>query len=358
MTLDIKLTSCVRGFNLDIDLSLSTSKVTAIFGPSGSGKTSLLRTIAGLDNQRSASISFNGESWQAPREGKGDFLPSYKRKLAYVFQEPSLFEHLSVMENIEYGAKRSDADQDGISPEQAVVSLELEKLVERDVNTLSGGERQRVAIARALCSKPRVLLMDEPLSALDDASKKEILRMLMTLRHQLNIPIIYVSHSINEVARLADDLVLLETGTVVASGDVQSMLTQLDLSLAHGTDAESIVDAVVAEHDDEYGLTYLESKIGRFSVLRRELELGESVRLMVSAKDVSVTLDRQCNTSILNIFPAVITEIKEAGPSQVTLKLDANDVTVLARLTKKSVSLMKLETGTSVYLQAKSVALL
>ena len=358
MSLDIKLSASANGFDLDIDLSLSTNKVTAIFGPSGSGKTSLLRTIAGLDNRRSARINFNGETWQFNGRDKVDFLPTHKRKLAYVFQEPSLFEHLSVMANIEYGAKRTSTEQQGISPEQAIAALELTKLVERDVNTLSGGERQRVAIARALCSKPRVLLMDEPLSALDEASKKEILKMLVALRNQLNIPIIYVSHSISEVARLADDLVLLERGSVVASGDVQSILTQLDLSLAHGSDAESIIEAVVAEHDEEYGLTYLESKIGRFSVLRKELELGESVRVMLSAKDVSLTLERQRDTSILNTFPAVISEIKEAGPSQVTLKLNASDVSVLASLTKKSASLMKLETGMSVYLQAKSVALL
>ncbi len=358
MTLDIKLTSSVNDFDLNIDLSLNTSKVTAIFGPSGSGKTSLLRAIAGLGNRKNASISFNGEVWQNHSADNRVFVPSYKRKLAYVFQEPSLFEHLSVMVNIEYGAKRVSADQEGISPEEAIESLSLAKLLQRDVNTLSGGERQRVAIARALCSKPRVLLMDEPLAALDDASKKEILKMLVTLRHQLNIPIIYVSHSIDEVARLADDVVLLERGSVVTSGSVQSILTQLDLSLAHDSDAESIVDAVVAAHDDEFGLTYLDSKVGRFSVLRREFGQGEKVRVMVSAKDVSVTLNRQRDTSILNIFPAVITEVKEAGPSHVTLKLDANEVVVLASVTKKSAAIMRLEVGTSVYLQAKSVALL
>jgi len=358
MSLDIKLHSSDGDFNLDVDVSLSDTQVTAIFGPSGSGKTSVLRAIAGLGSQRDAVVSFRGETWQANENGRKVFVPTYKRGLAYVFQEPSLFEHLSVIENIKYGAKRVNDGQDGISPEQAIVSLELTKLVRRNVTTLSGGEKQRVAIARALCSKPRLLLMDEPLSALDQASKQEILKMLVTLRQQLNIPIVYVSHSIDEVARLADDLVLLDSGSVVAEGPVQSILTQLDLTLAHGADAESIIEASVAEHDDEFGLTYLDSKVGRFSVLRRSLDIGESVRLMVSAKDVSVTLERQHDTSILNIFPATITDIKEAGVSQVTLKLESNGVPVLARLTKKSASLMYLKKGFRVYLQAKSVALL
>jgi molybdate transport system ATP-binding protein len=354
MGLELKLRSVYGDFELEIEQHLPSQGVTALFGPSASGKTSVLRAIAGLDKSASGLVRFNGASWQ---DG-GQFMATHKRSLAYVFQEPSLFDHLSVKANIEYGFKRVSPEQRVITPDYAIQALGLSSLLYRHTQTLSGGEKQRVAIARALCSNPALLLMDEPLSALDKSSKAEILPMLVALRDNLAIPIIYVSHSLNEVARLADHLVLMEQGRVVASGDIQSMLTQLDLSLAQGADAESLIDAVVSSHDEQFELTYLDSPIGRFSVLRRSLEVGEKVRLLIAARDVSITRQQQKNTSILNIFAATIEQIESAGTSQVTLRLSANNHPVLARLTKKSVALMNLKVGDSVYLQAKSVAIL
>ena len=269
-----------------------------------------------------------------------------------------MFEHLSVRDNVEYGFKRVPPKQRVISLDDAIQALGISALLDRETQTLSGGEKQRVAIARALCSSPDLLLMDEPLSALDKRSKAEILPMLVALRDKLSIPIIYVSHSLNEVARLADHLVLMEQGRVIASGNIQSMLTQLDLSLAQGADAESLIDAVVAAHDERFELTYLDSSLGRFSVLRRPLAIGEKVRLLIAARDVSITRRPQYDTSILNIFPAVVEQIESAGTAQVTVRLNANNLPVLARLTKKSAVLMNLAVGDLVYLQAKSVAIL
>ncbi len=356
MASELELKLCVTHdeFKLELDRHIDVETVTAIYGPSGSGKTTLLRAIAGLLELPAAKIGFKNEVWQ---QGSA-FTPAHRRHLAYVFQEPSLFSHLTVRQNIEYGFKRVVDSQKPITPELAISELRLEELVNRSTQTLSGGEKQRVAIARAICSNPRLLLMDEPLSALDRDSKNEILPMIASLNQQFNMPIIYVSHSLDEVARLADHLVIMEKGKVVASGDIQTMLTQLNLSLAQGGDAESLIDAVVIGHDEEFELTYLESDVGQFSVLRRSLAIGDRVRILIAARDVSIALHRQQGTSILNIFNAEIDQIEEVGNAQVNVKLVANGVPVLARVTSKSVKLLKLSVGDSVFIQAKSVAIL
>jgi len=354
LSLELQLSLGYQEFHLDLDLCLPIAGVTAVYGPSASGKTTLLRAIAGLEKSPYGTIKFNQQVWQTETE----FLPTHRRGLAYVFQEPSLFEHLSVRANIEYAFKRVPDAQKVISPKHVINELGLSNLLERAPQTLSGGEKQRVAIARAVCSNPKLLLMDEPLSALDQASKSQILPMIVSLHQKFAIPIIYVSHAIDEVARLADHLVLLERGRVVASGDIQSMLTKLDLPLAKRADAESLIEAVVAEHDDEFNLTYLESPLGRFSVLKRSLAIGQNVRILIAARDVSLTLEQQSGTSILNIFEAEVDQINQDQASQVTVRLISNNVPVLARITKKSAVLMNLKIGDLIYLQAKSVAIL
>lgn len=353
-TLELRLAIAHGEFTLEVDQCFPTTGVTAIYGPSGSGKTTLLRAIAGLLKPSLGHVIFNREVWQ----NDSMFLPTHQRELAYVFQEPSLFEHLSVKGNIDYAFKRVPDDQALITPEHAIQALGLQTLLGRDPHTLSGGEKQRVAIARAICSNPKLLLMDEPLSALDRDSKREILPMIVSLQQNFELPIVYVSHALDEVARLADHLVVMERGRVIESGEIQSMLTKLDLSLAKDASAESLIEAVVVAHDDEFELTYLDSQVGRFSVLKRPLAVGENVRILIAARDVSITLKRQADTSILNIFEATVDQIEAAGTAQVTVKLMANGVPILARLTKKSMALMNLKKHDVVYVQAKSVAIL
>jgi molybdate transport system ATP-binding protein len=335
-------------------LSVPARGVTALFGPSGCGKTTLLRAIAGLERYRGGFLKVGDMNWQ-----QGDcFVPPHRRPLGYVFQEASLFEHLSVRRNLEYGIKRLPRAGRKVSLQQAIELLGIEHLLERKPAHLSGGERQRVAIARALAVSPRLLLMDEPLAALDLNRKQEILPYIESLHKDLDIPVIYVSHSPDEVAHLADHLVLLEAGRVRASGAISNMLTRLDLPLAHGSDAEALVEATVAGHDEAYHLTYLDSAGGRFTVMRKALPVGSAVRLRVAARDVSLTLEPQSGTSILNIFPATIDELIPEGGAQVTVRLMVGGMPMLARVTRKSASLLDLKAGKPVYAQAKSVALL
>lgn len=341
-------------FTLDVDLSIPGHGVTALLGPSGCGKTTLLRAIAGLECCRDGFLKVGDRVWQDARR----FVPPHQRPLGYVFQEASLFAHLSVRGNLEYGVKRVPKTGRKVSVDKAIELLGIELLLERRTHQLSGGEKQRVAIARALAVSPEILLMDEPLAGLDPARKQEIIPYLESLHNELDIPVIYVSHSPDEVARLADHLVLLEAGRIKAAGALGDLLTRLDLPLAHGDDAEALIDAVVAGHDDEYDLTHLDFPGGRFTVTRKALPVGHSVRLRVAARDVSLTLEHQSDTSILNIFPATIDEIMPEGSAQVTVRLLAGDVPLLSRVTRKSAALLELAHGKSVYVQAKSVALL
>ena len=345
----------VKGdFQLNAKLELPEKGVTAIFGPSGCGKTSLLRVIAGLDRHRNNQVSFSQQDWQNPQR----FVAPHRRSVAYVFQEASLFTHLNVKGNLEYAAKRVPQGVKKVSQAQVVQLLGIEHILNRSVDVLSGGERQRVAIARALISSPQLLLMDEPLSALDRQSKQEVLHYIQCCQQQMDIPILYVSHALEEVNQLADYLVLMESGKLVEHGPLQSMLTKLDSPLALASDAESIVNASNAGYDIEYGLTNLDSEIGRVVVVGKIDSKITNIRLRFAARDVSVTLDTQKDTSILNIFPAVISELMPIGDALVILKLQISDVSILARVTKKSVHRLGLNVGQQVYAQVKSVALL
>jgi len=354
MTIEARFQLDRGEFALDVDLSVPARGITALFGPSGCGKTTLLRTIAGLEHCAGGYLKVGDMIWQ-----DGDvFVPPHRRSLGYVFQEASLFAHLTVRCNLEYGIKRVPENERRVSLDTAIELLGIGHLLDRKPDRLSGGERQRVAIARAVAVSPRILLMDEPLAALDLTRKQEILPYLESLHSELDIPVIYVSHSPDEVARLADQLVLIDAGRVLAAGAISDMLTRLDLPLSQGADAEALIQATVAGHEKSYGLTYLDFPGGRFTVAHKELPLDHSVRLRVLARDVSITLEHQFNTSILNIFPATIEEIVPTSSSQVTVRLIAGGVPMLSRVTRKSTALLDLSPGKAVYAQAKSVALL
>ena len=352
LKLDLKIG---RGdFYSQVDANLPTQGLTVLFGPSGCGKTSILRAIAGLDKHKLASVQFNNRVWQSDTE----FVPPHKRELAYVFQEARLFAHLNVQQNLQFAVDRASPSDTKFSVDRVSRLLGVTSLLERSIQSLSGGEQQRVSIARAVCSNPNLLLMDEPISALDREAKRSIYPYIELLKTRFEIPILYVSHALDEVARLADYLVLLDSKGVIAQGDIQSMLTRLDLPLAQDVDAESIVPANVVEHDDDYGLTYLDTGMGRFSVPRKDLVVGEQVRLQIAARDVSITLESQSGTSILNIFPAQVDDVFTIQSAQSTVRLTAGGLPVLAKLTSKSVDMLELKNGKSVYIQVKGVAIL
>ncbi len=354
MTIEARFRISRQEFVLDVDLNLPARGVTALFGCSGCGKTTLLRAIAGLEQDANGYLRVGEQVWQDGDQS----VPTHKRPLGYVFQEASLFAHLNVRQNLEYGTKRVPETERRVSMERAIDLLGIAPLLSRRTDQLSGGERQRVAIARALAISPRILLMDEPLSGLDHNRKREIMPYLESLHDELDIPVIYVSHSPDEVARLADQLVLLEQGQVAGVGPIGEMLTRTDLPLAHGDDAAALIQARVAGHDDRFDLTYIDFPGGKFTVAHRALPLGNPVRLRVAARDVSLTQEHQSGTSILNIFPAVVDEITLEGSAQVMVRLLANEVPLLSRITRKSAELLALEPGKQLFAQVKSVALL
>jgi molybdate transport system ATP-binding protein len=339
---------------LDVDLHLPTRGVTALFGPSGCGKTTLLRAIAGLDRHAQGELQFEKTTWQ----DADHFLAPHHRDLGYVFQEASLFPHLDVRRNLEYGYRRTPKEQRTISLDHAISLLGLEELLQRRPTTLSGGERQRVAIARALAVSPRLLLMDEPLAALDAESRQAILPYLEDLHRELAIPVLYVSHTLDEIARLADHLVLMDNGKVVATGPVMDLLTRLDLPLAVSPDAAAIVETSGAGFDEKFHLTHLEFQGGGLVIPGKVLAQGATARVKLAARDVSLTLDHQESTSIQNIFPADVEEVQEVGAAQVVVRLQVGGTRILSRITQKSASELGLRPGKAVYAQVKSVGLL
>ncbi|WEE76987.1 molybdenum ABC transporter ATP-binding protein [Comamonas testosteroni] len=343
-------------FALDVDLQLPGQGVTALLGPSGCGKTSCLRSLAGLERAQGR-VTVNQTVWQD--DASRQWLPTHQRALGYVFQEASLFAHLSVQRNIDYGLRRTPQERRKVSKERAVELLGIAHLMDRMPATLSGGERQRVAIARALATSPEVLLMDEPLAALDAQRKAEVLPYLEQLQRHLRIPVIYVSHSMDEVARLAQHMVLLGAGKVLAQGSVPELLSSLDLPLAHGDVASSVVHATVHDHDAADHLSTLIFDGGRLQlVMARPRELGSQVPLRVQARDVSLSLLRPEGSSILNILPVQVLGLREDGPGQVMVSLQAGDTRLLARITQHSAKALQLKTGMPVYAQIKGMALL
>jgi molybdate transport system ATP-binding protein len=341
-------------FCLDVALELPGRGVTSVFGPSGCGKTSLLRAIAGLDRHADAYLRVGDVCWQDGQR----FVPTHRRRLGYVFQEPSLFDHLDIRGNIAYGMKRSPPGERRVRFEEAIQLLDLSRFLDRRPADLSGGERQRVSIARALASSPRLLLMDEPLAAVDVTRKQEILPYIESLHRELDIPVIHVSHLPEEVARIADHLLLMENGRVTASGAAPDLFARLDLPMARADDAASVVDARVAGHEEAFALTRLAFSGGEFLVSRLDLPPGETVRLRIAARDVSLTLERHTGTSILNIVPARVEALHELEKGLFAVRLAVGDTPILARITRKSVVELGLAPGLPVYAQVKSIALL
>lgn len=348
------------GFILDVDLSLPGCGVSGLFGHSGSGKTTLLRCIAGLERAPQGYLSVKGELWQ---DGS-NWRPVHSRPIGYVFQEASLFPHLDVIGNLRFGMKRVKSGAAGkaaleVSLERAIELLGIAPLLERKPAHLSGGERQRVGIARALALDPQLLLMDEPLAALDLKRKLEILPYLERLHDELAVPILYVSHAPDEVARLADHLVLLENGRVVASGPLGETLARADLPPAFADDAGVVLDTVLAAHEAD-GLSRLEFPGGRLYVAQRGDAIGRRLRCRIHARDVSLALSAAADSSILNRLPATVSDIVATDtPGHVIVRVElAGGGALLARITERSRAQLGLAAGVRAWAQVKAVALL
>ncbi len=346
------------GFVLDVDLAFPSRGVTALFGPSGSGKTTLLRCIAGLERAPQGFLSIDGQVWQ---NGK-HWVPTHKRLLGYVFQETSLFSHLSVAGNLRYGQKRIVADE-RISMDQAIELLGIGPLLDRKPERLSGGERSRVGIARALAVSPRILLMDEPLAALDFKRKQEVLPYLERLHNELDIPVVYVSHSSDEVARLADHLVVLEGGRVVASGPLSETLVRLHSPIPLGEDVGAVIDGTVGTIDSTWHLARLDFAGGSLWTPDRDLSVGRRVRVRILARDVSLACLHPERSSIQNVLQGrvdAIADDQHPGLTLVRVRVgkDEDASTLVARLTKRAAAALELAVGQELWVQVKSVALM
>jgi molybdate transport system ATP-binding protein len=353
--IEVRLKNRLGDFLLDVAFEAPASGVTALFGQSGSGKTSVLRAVAGLVRAAQGTVNINGEVWQDDRR----FVPAHERCLGYVFQEASLFSHLSVQGNLEYGWRRVPAARRRLKFAAVVELLGVGGLLQRATRSLSGGERQRVAIARALLTSPCLLLMDEPLSALDHTARQVILPYLESLHDEFGIPSLYVSHDPDEVAHLADHMVLLDQGRVLASGPAAELMTRLDLPLARFDAATAILEGSVSAHDHTYHLTWISMHGGRVAVAREDLPVGRRARVQIHARDVSLSLSAHHDTSILNLLPARVIDTCEANPTQLMVRLALEDgQTLLSRITRRSGVALGLHQGMPVYAQVKSVALI
>jgi len=354
-TVDLRYALRRGDFGLDVNLSIPMHGITGIYGESGSGKTTLLRCIAGLEASDTGKLVVGGDVWQDAANQVSRAV--HEQDIGYVFQEPRLFRHLSVRRNLEYGQRRSSDRMDGKPFGEVVALFDLQHLLERSPTDLSGGEAQRVAIARALLRSPGLLLMDEPLAALDQARKDEILPFLDRLHNELQIPIIYVSHHIEEICRLCDHLMLLEDGRVIAQGDLQSVLVRLDLPLLSGEEAGSVIGGKIGAYDATYDLTHLIFSGGELLVPGRIGSVGDQRRLRIRASDISLCRDRPENSTMLNILPAVIEEIQPATGPMLLLRLKLGSDHMIARITRRSCDKLALRQGDELLAQIKAVAI-
>ena len=345
-----------EAFHLDVDLSLPSSGITVLYGESGSGKTTLLRCIAGLEHAPQAYLEVNQQVWQDSTSGL--FLPTYRRALGYVFQDAQLFPHLTVADNLAFGLKRIKNNVGTTDLKTVVELLGIGSLLKRLPERLSGGERQRVAIARALVLNPDILLMDEPLASLDAKRKQEIMPFLKRLHQELTIPMLYVTHDQQEVAQLADTLIILSNGEVQAFGAIEEMQNRVDISLAQERDAATVWQATIAEHESNYHLTRVDFLGGSISLPTIAANIGTPLRIQIYARDVSITLEPSMASSILNVLAATITDITDDNQGRSSISLQIGNQTLLAHITHKSAVLLKLQLGMKVYAQIKGISIL
>jgi len=353
MGLEVTIASRLGSFDLDVDFR-STGPLTAMFGPSGSGKTSLVNFIGGLARPAQGRIVADGRV--LVDTAAGVFVPTHKRRIGYVFQDARLFPHLSVSQNLRYGRFFTPAAERYASFDKVVGLLGIEHLLDRRPAGLSGGERQRVAIGRALIASPKLILMDEPLASLDDARKAEIMPYIERLRDETRIPIVYVSHSIAEVSRLASDVVLMSGGKALAVGPVAEIMPQLDLLPAEDrAETGAIVDLELVGQEEEYGLSVLRSSGGEWRLPRIEAATGAKLRVRVRARDVMIATARPENVSALNVLAGRIAEVTDGAAADALVTIDSGSDRLFARVTRRSVQHLGLQPGRDVFAVVKSV---
>ena len=340
------------GFNLSVDLSIATDRVTALYGTSGSGKTTLLRLITGLDREAGVKVNFNGKAWQTA----DFFLPVHKRRVGFVFQNLNLFPHLSTAGNLNFATRRNNSNE-GLSQNEVIDILDIGNLLSKHPGNLSGGEQQRVAIARALLSNPELLVMDEPLGSIDTLAKTRILPYLQRLHSKLKIPVVYVSHSLDEVLELSDEVILLESGQATTKQSVFDFaVTGPDADLPHGT---AMIRCHVTGKDPDNGLIVLSFEKQTMYIATSSYSVGDPLRIRIPSRDVSLATKKPQASSILNVLEGNIQEIHAdvAGPTVVVI-VRCGEQQVLAQITRKSLLDMGLRIGQRVYAQGKGVALM
>jgi molybdate transport system ATP-binding protein len=355
--LRLRLTLARKDFELNVDLALPSTGITVLFGPSGSGKTTLLRCVAGLERPAKGLVRLGSELWQD--DTRGVYVPIWQRDLGFVFQEASLFEHLKVQDNLVYGLKRSKKPGAQQALARAIELLGIGHLLHRDSAHLSGGEKQRVAIARALATQPRLLLLDEPLAALDFARRHDILPWLERMRDELSMPMLYITHSTDEVARLADHLVVLDKGCVKVSGVAQDLLARVEGPAIVGEDAGVVLRGTVVQRDAVWHLAQIEFPGGFLWVRDAGMAIGKPVRLRVLARDISITVHETRDTSIQNHIQGQIEAIADdAHPSQALVRIRCGESILLGRVTKRAIDALNVGIGDAIWAQVKSVAVI
>src|SRR5882757_10680877 len=338
MSLAVDVTKRLGSFVLEAKFA-SEGRLTAFFGRSGSGKTSLVNIVAGVTHPDRGRVALDGRPLVDTEQGI--FVPKYRRRLGYVFQEGRLFPHLTVRQNLLFGRWFTPKREREIGLDQVLDLLGIGHLLDRRPGGLSGGEKQRVAIGRALLTSPRLLLMDEPLASLDDSRKDEILPFIERLRDEAQVPIVYVSHSLSEVSRLATTVVMLLDGRIAAVGAPTEVLGRSDLVTPHAAaEAGALIEASVSGHDSSFGLTSLSSRAGLIQAPQLDLPIGTPVRLRIRARDVMIATTRPDGLSALNVLPGVIRALDQTAEGPIDVVLDCGGIRLTARLTRKSVELL------------------
>jgi molybdate transport system ATP-binding protein len=355
--LEAKFKMDYPGFNLDVEMSIPSNGVTVVFGPSGSGKTTLLRCLSGLEKAPLGYLKVSGHVWQ----DKASFIPIQDRKIGLVFQESRLFPHLNIQENLLYGYQRTLSDYRNLQFDEVEQVLNLGTLLKRRPDKLSGGERQRVAIGRALLTSPKLLLMDEPLASLDIKLKAEIIPFIKRIESEFKTPIIYVTHSMNEVLQLVDTMVILKAGKVESIGSVEEVFSGVRSREAVGEkQLGAVLETLVSEHDEGFGLTKLDFMGQTLHIPRQQITVGQSLRVHIHSKDVSLSnLQPAGATSVLNILRAKVKKVGKLDPKgySVDIELDAGR-SILATITRKSLSKLNLQPGQPIYAHIKAIKMM